>query len=228
MFRDDSESVRILQRRTSTVTAPSWMLVRLALDTRAHHTAADEHRLTLMEAACTSDYRRYLGRIYGFESAVEAGLHSHPALERLLPGRFRRHHLHHDLLGLGLTSADIERLPVCSLPPIPTLSHALGWLFVVERHTLIAGLLSRQLTRALSGEPPVPMAYLISSSTTPGRRLRELGDALAAHAKHDHRAPVTMVRAAAEGFRCQRQWYLTHQGTAAPVVESATACAVGA
>ena len=56
------------------MSSPPWMLIRLALETRPHHIAADETRLRLMDVRSRAEYRAELVRIYGFEAAVESAL----------------------------------------------------------------------------------------------------------------------------------------------------------
>jgi heme oxygenase len=179
------------------------MFLRLGLETQAYHTAADTDRLAVMEAPTIAVYRACLARIFGFESVVEAALATalDPAIART---RAKAHWLHRDLEALGMTAAELDMLPRCPVR-LTSPTHALGWLFVVERHTLLAGLIRRQLEHRFGGA--LPASYLAAYGETPGARFRALGEALDEHASHEPLRPGLVVAAATEAFRCQRQWY---------------------
>jgi heme oxygenase len=172
------------------------MLVRLALDTRCHHPLADEDRLAALSIATLADYRTFLLSIYGFEGSVERALHRLPQIDDLLarlPSRMDA--LRRDLLALD---ANPEARAIID---IPSFAHALGWLFVVERQALLAGLLRRHLLHTLGDQ--TPCEYLTFDS--PGARVRAYGD-FASEVATKLR-PTTIVTAANEAFRVQHAWY---------------------
>ncbi|MBA3394346.1 MAG: biliverdin-producing heme oxygenase [Deltaproteobacteria bacterium] len=189
---------------------PPWMLVRIALETRHHHTQADEDRLTLMDACSPAEYRAFLARTYGFESVVEAAMVGIPGpVGALVASRAKTALLRQDLEALGVKPAELDQLPRCTtVKVIATPSQALGYLFVLERHTLLAGLIRRQLARRLPAEIKAASRYLAAYGGSPGLHLRQLGDALGAQARIAANAPSRIVTAANEVFRSQRQWYL--------------------
>lgn len=185
------------------------MLVRLALETRQHHAAADADRLALMELCAAGEYRDALARIYGFEVAVEHAVDLLPEPDRtFLATRGKRAHLARDLAALGLTELEIEQLPLASTR-IATLAQALGWMFVVERHTMVAGLIARHLERTCPAWIATAGAYLGFYAESTGARLRAFGETLGEHVRHGTASPVAMVSAANEAFRYQRLWYGT-------------------
>jgi heme oxygenase len=183
------------------------MLVRLAIETNRHHSQADGDRLSLMDVQTRSDYRAFLGRVFGFEAVIEATVaRIHDLDPLLMRGFLKTPRLRQDLLALGASSQDVDLLPAATIPLIRTVPHALGWMFVLERHTLLAGLVRRHLARALPTEIETASSYLSAHGESPGARFRSFGNALATYGRRY--PPDSIVTAAAEAFRAQRQWYL--------------------
>ncbi len=182
----------------------SWMLLRLGLETQQHHAIADEDRLALMDVRSPADYRAQLARIYGFEAAVEAALTPFVDARE----RAKAHWLRHDLQWFGLTGADVAALPRATIN-IGSLTQALGWLFVVERHTLVSGVIRRQLEHRFGPQLHDATRYLAAAGATPGARFRSLCVQLDEHASLRANAPAMLVASASEAFRCQRLWYMT-------------------
>jgi heme oxygenase len=184
---------------------PPWMLIRLGLETGAHHTLADEDRLAALEIRTRTDYQAFLSTVFGFEAPVEQALLRTRDLgtdvlrERLKVGRLRR-----DLEALGMTTNEIDALPVAANVTIKSTEHALGWLFVLERQTLLSGLISRHLVRTM---PTVSTAvsYLEAYGDTPGARFRLLGTQLGTYGERYGAASI--VAGANDAFRAQRLWY---------------------
>lgn len=201
------------------MSAPPWMLVRLALDTAVHHTQADEDRLAALQITTRDEYRRFLVRIYGFEAAVERGLERLEEHDPLLArGSTRTARLQADLEALGMTAAAIEKLPRSSLVQIRTWSIAFGWLFVLERQTLLAGLIRRHLLHVLGYGIQPACSYLAMYGETPGARFRSFGVAVSEHAARYVPGPI--VAAAGDAFRAQRQWYRrTREESTTPAVD---------
>jgi heme oxygenase len=186
--------------------SPPRMLVRLGLETRTHHASADEDRLALLDVANIDRYRAFLVRVHGFESVVEEALVRMHGLDReLLASRLKTKALRADLAALGASADEIVRLPRCSNVHLRSAPQAMGWLFVIERHTLLAGVIVRQLVRRLGDQLHGATAYLNAYGQEPGRRFRALGDALNACARRHSASAI--VAAANECFRVQRQWY---------------------
>jgi heme oxygenase len=195
-----------------TIKFSSWMLLRLGLETHQHQSAADEDRLALMDASSAADYCAQLARIYGFEAAVETALSGVVDMRE----REKAHRLRRDLNALGMDDSRIDALPRCGVR-FASLTHALGWLFVIERHTLLAGLIRRQLEHRYSSEVASATSYLAAYGDTPGARFRSLCAMLDGHAAQAPSYPTLIVAAANEAFRCQRQWYLACGAEREPV-----------
>ena len=184
------------------------MLVRLALETRQHHAEADSDRLSMMEIRATSEYREALARIYGFEVAVEIAVDRLPEPDRtFLAARGKRAQLTRDLVALGVSELAVEQLALTSVR-VTTLAQGLAWMFVIERHTLLAGLLARHLERT-SAPWANACAYLNMYAESTGSQFRAFGETLCEHVKRGTATPQALVTAASEAFRCQRLWYGT-------------------
>jgi heme oxygenase len=183
------------------------MLLRVALETRVHHNIADADRLAVMDARDRSTYRTFLERVHGFESSVETAIVRAPDLDAaLVRSMMKTARLRQDLTALGLELDEIDQLPAATAPNIRTAAQALGWMFVLERHTLLSGLIRRHLSRYLAREMAIASAYLSAYGDTPGARFRIFGDALGDYGRRY--APDFIVAAAREAFRAQRQWYM--------------------
>jgi heme oxygenase len=191
------------------------MLVRLGLETASHHTCAEEHRLAAMDIKTNDQYRAFLSRIYGLEAPVEAAVWAYTELgPRLLHERDKAGRIRDDLLELGLSESDVESLPRATVT-VRSVAHALGWLFVLERHTLLAGLIRRHVQYTLGD---VGVRYLGAYGETPGARFRELGEELCRYAGWC--MPRSIVTGANEAFRTQRLWYAEASSAARTRVES--------
>lgn len=187
------------------VTAP-WMIARLALETSMHHCAADESRLRGLSMSTLDAYRGFLARIFGFEAVVERTLVPLANRDRAwVQSRMRSELLRSDLRVLGVADTEIAAMPAAPALHIPSFAHGLGWLYVLERHTLLAGLVVRQLERVLGIGISGATRYLGACGERPGAAFSALGDMLGRLAtKH---APELMVQGANDAFRAQHQWY---------------------
>jgi heme oxygenase len=180
------------------------MLVRIGIETSLHHAAADDDRLSALHIRTIDEYRAFLVRVFGFEAPVEEALAGVRELElRFVRERARVPLLRRDLLQLGLSEHEIARCPRASAISIHCAADALGWMFVLERQTLLAGLIRRQIQQVVG--PETPTGYFGAYGEAPGARFRafgrSLGDLAQAH------KPAAIVDAANVAFRAQRQWY---------------------
>ena len=184
------------------------MLVRLALDTGIHHQQADDDRLAAIDISTPSEYEAFLRRVYGFEAAVEDAI-ARAGLEPMIThGRCKA-----DLLLADLRNASCPRAHVA----IHSAASAIGWLYVIERHTLLSGLICRHIQRTLEG---APVSSLNAYGDAPGIRFRALGDALGVYAQRH--SPRSIVSGAGEAFRAQREWY-AHGGPQPTTIRTAQA-----
>jgi heme oxygenase len=180
------------------------MLVRLGLETSQHHAPADEDRLAALSITSLAEYRAFLVRVFGFEAPIEDAIHKLRHLElRFVRDRARTPLLESDLVALGMSKTLVAETPRSTAISIRTVADALGWMFVLERQTLLAGLIRRQLQQTLG--QATPTAYLGAYGDSPGARFRDLGTRIG-NLAHVH-TPAAIVDAANTAFRAQRQWY---------------------
>ena len=202
------------------------MLVRLALETSVQHAQADEDRLAALSIRTREAYRAFLARVYGFEVAVE---HALARLEDLDPliirSGMRTVRLQDDLAALGMTAEQAAALPLSPHIHLRSWSQAFGWLFVLERQTLLSGLIRRHLMRSIGKDIEPAATYLASYGDTPGARFRAFGIAVSAYAARNTPGPI--VRAANEAFRAQRHWYSQHGGSSLSRTRVAAYAALG-
>jgi heme oxygenase len=182
----------------------SWLQC-VGVHTLPLHAPADSARLAVLEARSLADYRSFLARIYGFEAAVECQVSAVKGLEVALYGaRARLARLHQDLAALGLDATAIAGLPRASVT-VRDASEGLGWLYVIERHVLLAGL----IRRAVTAESPAlarATAYFATHSDG-GVRVREFGEIVRSSITHRHARPDHVIASARRAFDGQHHWY---------------------
>lgn len=182
------------------------MLMRLNMETRHEHTRADAPWLDLMGIDVTrTRYVDALAAIYGFEAPIEAALALTPRIAALLQLRHRARSglIVQDLLALGLTPSRIARLPQCSLAPFRDPAEALGWMYVVERATLLHDAVRRYLEGKL---PACAYGYLSAYEGVAGARWHELGRVIEEVSRFPT-APEHILTASRSAFACQRDWF---------------------
>jgi heme oxygenase len=192
---------------------PSRMLTRLNLETRAHHPEADYPWLELVSLqASRAQYIDQLVATYGFEAPVEAALVLTPHLAdvMVLRQRARSGLIVEDLLTLGFSPAKIARLPQCRrIAPFRDAAEALGWIYVLERSTLLHDTVRSHLASRI---PTVATwAYLSAYRGVATQRWHELGVALDSFAI----APASadqIVAGARAAFDCLRDWIASEPG----------------
>ncbi|NVB78167.1 MAG: biliverdin-producing heme oxygenase [Kofleriaceae bacterium] len=187
---------------------PSQMLVRLDVATRVHHPEADAPWLDLMAREPTrTRYIDLLVATYGFEAPIEASLSLTPQVASVvdLRHRSRTGAIVQDLLALGMTPSKIARLPQCSrVVPFRDSGEALGWLYVVERATL----LHEAILRYVQGRLPYVYAwsYLNSYDGRAGLRWQEFGRMLDEVATTPAITEQILAGARA-AFACHLDWH---------------------
>lgn len=186
------------------------MLMRLNMATRALHPDVDALWVELMSFEATRDaYIEALITTYGFEAPIEAALAMTPGVSSLveLRSRARSGFIVQDLLTLGFSPARIARLPhCCQIVPFRDPGDALGWLYVVERATLLHETVRRHLESLL---PELnAFSYLGAYTGVAGVRWQELGHALDFVAMDDE-VGEQIIAASRDAFATLRQWVAT-------------------
>ncbi|HEY3807037.1 MAG TPA: hypothetical protein VGL61_30750 [Kofleriaceae bacterium] len=182
----------------------SWTLAHLAQQTEQHHATADGDRLSILEKPSVDRYRRYLAQIYCFEAPIERACITTDGIPNgLLRTHLKTARLAADLGTLGFDAHDAVPLEA---PRFEDRIDALAWLWVLQRNTLLHGLVYRYLRDKL-GEPIVTGgSYLCAFEGCAGVLMRELGAVLDAVANRVS-AAERIVASAKNAFRVQRQWY---------------------
>jgi heme oxygenase (biliverdin-IX-beta and delta-forming) len=186
------------------------MLMRLNNETRPQHPDADYPWLDLMSSSSTrARYVDHLVAVYGFEAPVEAALALTPHLHEViaLRPRARSGFIVEDLLALGITASKLARTPQCrEILPFRDLAEALGWLYVIERTTLLHEAVRIHITARL---PSVTSwKYLSAYRGIASERWQQLGEALDSYAITPASGDA-MVAAAHMAFDRQRAWFAT-------------------
>lgn len=193
----------------TSVQSPSSLLSHLNVATRTHHDLVDAAWLELTtNRASLASYQRLLVRVHGFEAPLEGAFLYTPRLGLVidLRARARSGAIVRDLLSLGLRPQQIAELPQCrEILPFRKITHALGWMYVTERATLLHGGVHRHLVAKLP-QSQAATAYLRSYDRMVSTRWNELGTVLDQVGRTEELAQQ-IVDAAHEAFRCQLRWY---------------------
>src|SRR3569623_276038 len=179
-IRDPVPERRMRVASLTRVDQASTAVMRLNLETRSFHSAADEGWLALLSRDVTrSDYLRQLVTVYGFEGPLEAAFAYTPNLKLFvdLRQRSRAGLIAKDLLALGLRANAIATIPQCLLAPFSGPVEALGWMYVAERATLLHERVRRHLVATFSDGPDI-CAYIGAYQGAGGARWIELGHTL--------------------------------------------------
>ena len=184
--------------------------MRLNVETRTQHPEADHPWLDLMSAG--GSRRRYIDHlvaVYGFEAPVEAALALTPHLSEivLLRPRARSVFIVEDLMGLGITASKLARTPQCrEILPFRDPAEALGWLYVIERATLLHEAVRLHIAARMPSVSSwrYPSAYIGIASA----RWQQLGEAFDAYAITPASGDA-IVSAARAAFTRQREWFAT-------------------
>jgi heme oxygenase len=185
----------------------SRTLIHLNISTREHHSAADAPWLDLMVPTVDRHaYMRQLIHVYSFEAPLEAAFRYTPGLATVVALRVRKRSglIVQDLMRLGLGPARIagldQRFATFSSP-----AEALGWMYVVERATLLHGAVRSYLAQHLL-DVNTAWSYLSAYDGVAAARWSDLGNALDVIATTPD-VKRQILHAARQGFRALRDWH---------------------
>ncbi len=186
----------------------SRTLIQLHLATREYHAAADAPWIHLLAPTVRRDaYIRHLIKVYGFEAPLEAAFRYTPGLAALIDLRVRARSglLAQDLIRLGLGPARIAQLTQ-RFATFASTAEALGWMYVIERATLLHGAIRRHLLSRLP-EVANASAYLMAYDGLTGHRWSELGAALEV-AMAFPASKRLLLMSASQAFAALRTWFM--------------------
>lgn len=184
------------------------LLTKLNLATRAWHADVDDPWLELMRPDVTqAAYRAQLVRTYGLVAPFESACMYTRGVANLLEYRqlLRAGLIAQDLLALGLAPNQVSRIPTCpAITMFRDVGEALGWLYVIERSTLLQEGLKRHLVDHLP-EVANAVAYLSAYEGHVGDHWLRFGRMLdRAAAQLD--IEDSILNAAEEAFAHTKQW----------------------
>ena len=198
--------------KTFVVPEVSSSLVRLNVATRRWHPAADAPWQRMLRPTVTrADYLDHLLRSYGVIAPFESACKYTPGLARVIDFRelTRAGLIAQDLLSLGLTPSQVSAVAQCdSITPFHDVPEALGWLYVIERPTLLHNRLRRHLCWRMP-ELSNACAYMTDRDGEQwarlGRTLDQLGD--------DAESTNAIIAAARTAFETSARWFERHETT---------------
>ncbi len=187
----------------------SSLLTRLNLETRQGHADVDDPWLALMSPTVgIADYTGVLVRSYGLIAPFESACKYTPGLSRLVDFRYflRAGLIAQDLIALGLTPHQVANLVTCpSVTMFQSVPEALGWMYVIERSTLLHDGIRRHLLKQL---PHVEnaCAYLAAYEAHVSDHWAAFGRVLDQAASHDPAIEQDVVESAMRAFEISRDW----------------------
>jgi heme oxygenase len=182
--------------------------MRLNLATRRFHADVDEPWLGLLRVNLTiANYRDVLAAAYGLIAPFESACKYTPGLAQLVDFRQlnRAGLIAQDLLALGQTPAQVAAVPTCpGVVMFHGIAEALGWLYVIERSTLLQGSVRRHVVKQL----PVQGAcsFLAAYDGHVGDHWVAFGRVLD-RAAHDDQIANDIVTASCDAFAACRKWF---------------------
>ncbi|MDH0747779.1 biliverdin-producing heme oxygenase [Pseudomonas sp. GD03842] len=184
---------------------PVSVLQQLRIATAVQHKAL-EARLPLTHPDLDRQtYVRILEAYYGFHAPLQLRIDAFLGADAREPEREKVATLIRDLHALGLSDADISRLPVCAdLPPLDHVGHLFGIQYVMEGATLGGQVLRRLIFGRLGIEAENGAAFLDVYGRDTGRLWKAFLDRLAELDHPDVNPKV--VQAACATFACFEQW----------------------
>ena len=184
------------------------LLSQLNASTRHFHADVDEPWLGLLRPDVgPSDYLTVLVRTYGLVAPFESACKYTPGLGQLIDLRhlMRAGLIAQDLLALGLTPAQVSTIATCpSITMFMTLHEALGWLYVIERSTLLQDGIRRHLQHRV---PQLEKASSFLASYDDGH-WSVFGQVLEAVGS-DLEALHEIISASQSAFEIARRWLKT-------------------
>lgn len=148
--------------------------------------------------------------MWGYHAPLEARLDAAEAWQSVgLDGTDRRRaqRLRSDLLALGLSEGDIDRLPRCkALPQVATPSDALGCVYVVEGSTLGGQMILRHLARHLEVRAGQGASFFAGYGSKTGMRWKETCAAIEAFDASGVGSTEGAARAAVATFTSLETW----------------------
>ncbi len=194
---------------------PGGIQQRLNMATRHWHADVDAPWLELLRPTVRrADYIAQLVRAYGFLAPFESASRYTPGIGRTLDFQqlTRAGLIAHDLLALGLSPAQVATIPQChSIVTFKDVPDALGWMYLVERSTLLHDGIRRRLVATI---PHVEGActYLDAYHGNAADHWHAFGRVLERAGAKPETANA-IVAAATDAFACAKRWFTNARET---------------
>ncbi|GGF67891.1 biliverdin-producing heme oxygenase [Paenibacillus albidus] len=192
------------------------IMERLRNETAVYHKEIEQNKYAaaIMNQSLTlEDYRNYLEKFYGFVEPAET--QAAALLEAQQTGfdlgvRGKTALLERDLLFLGASEQELEKLPRCSeLPDISTIPRLLGFFYVMEGSTLGGQMITKLLKKNLPVSPETGLEYF--NAYGPDTKEQWAGfRQLLTEASAAHQADEQIVEAAKATFHLLGKWLELH------------------
>lgn len=186
------------------------ILAKLKKETRPQHEHLESRMDVMSDAFTLEDYKKLLGRFYGFYVPLDKKLVS--AIERKsidfdYKPRLKVPQLKEDLSNLGLSDSEIEDLPTCDFTPeIDSAEQVYGCLYVVEGSTLGGQLISRHLARSFELHPANGSSFFSGYGDETGKKWKEFGSSITEFAEKKSKNDKEIISTAAETFETLEKW----------------------
>jgi heme oxygenase len=158
----------------------------------------------LSSRSSETGYTAQLIEVYGFEAAAEAALAYTPDLAHVLgrPQTTRSGLIALDLLALGMSAAEVARLSQFPAITIDSVGEALGWLYILERSTLMFEQWHMRIARQIRRRDTFSyLGHYGSRATTRWSELGTVLDRLATTGLEDR-----IISGALDAVRCEWEW----------------------
>jgi heme oxygenase len=193
----------------ATLAATPSAMQQLKDATATQHKELEAHFDLAQIGASQRAYQQLLRRYYGFYAPLERHLSALPWGEAgfdFTP-RVKCTLLTHDLQYLGDGAATIAALPQCAeLPPLPSLAHGFGCLYVLEGATLGGQLILRALQQRLPINATAGATFFASYGNARGSMWQRFGAAVNAYAVAQPTAMMAMIASARTTFAGFARW----------------------
>lgn len=158
------------------------ILARLKNETRRRHEQLESRMDVLEESFTLEDYKRMLGRFYGFFEPFDEKISRAIEREKIrfdYESRRKAASLEEDLKNLGADRAEIDALPRCaSTPELGSAEAVFGCLYVVEGATLGGQIISRRLAEKFGVRPGEGGSFFSGYGRETSAKWKEFGATL--------------------------------------------------
>lgn len=184
------------------------IMTKLKEQTKQQHEMLESNLNILSKMETVDDYKTLLEKFYGFHSPLEKRLFAEAEKSDVnldLKDRHKAHMIVEDLLFLGMTEDEINKLPQCEdLPALGSKAHILGCFYVIEGSTLGGQFISRHIKEKL-GLNEKGTSFFRSYGGKTGAMWKAFGSALNEYAS-DRNEDEAIIESAKETFSKFDRW----------------------